>query len=110
MIMVNDNDHKEGGENPTWTMSLLSTLVFDFAFARNRAFQLFQLIKIMSTGMSQLLIGERDGQTDHNIAILLGSGKQVKKSILSTFSNRIHAGSLLIGGFCRFQATKTRID
>jgi len=32
----------------------------------------------MGTGMSQLLIGERDGQTDHNIAILLGSGKRVK--------------------------------
>ena len=38
-----------------------------------------------------------------------GVRKASQKSILSAFSNRIHAGSLLIAGFCRFQATKTRI-
>ena len=83
--MINKNDHKDDGwgknygRDSTWTMSLLSTLVFDFAFAKNLAFQFVQVNRnnwywdVLS--FTSYVIGERDGHTDHNIAILLGPGK-----------------------------------
>ena len=93
------------GGNTTWTMSLLSTLVFDFGFARNRAFSAFPTHKNY---------GYWDVPATHWWAWWAnwpqhchspGSGKRVKKSILS--SCRQAWG---LAGFCRFQATKTRID
>jgi len=82
------------GGNTTWTMSLLSTLVFDFGFARNRAFSAFPTHKNY---------GYWDVPATHWWAWWAnwpqhchspGVRKASQKSILSAFSNRIHAGRL----------------